>query len=180
MEKITIKVGQTGAVITETGPDGKPVTRNVTMGKNESLTAMFLGKCVSAGFGIEEAFGEIASAIMTIFEIGYIPSKDEFYELTPKQYKKYYANAELEKTDERIYMLWPKDPEHQESEDVASVLSEEQIAWFDKAKKVIKQYRRDYNKKFTTIEDELAWLVTVMPNEFSAGTKARRDLLHLV
>jgi hypothetical protein len=176
MKKVTIKIGKTGAIVTEAGADGKPAARNVTLGKNESLTALFMGKCMCAGFDIQTAFTEISAAISSIFEMGYIPEKDEFCELTPEEYKNYYT--EVEKTDDRIYMVVPKDPKHQEKE--VGVLTEEEIGWFDKAKKVMKQYRRDYNKKFDTIEDELAWLVTVLPEEFSRGTKTRRNLLHLV
>jgi hypothetical protein len=178
MEKITIKIGKTGINVIEAGPDGKPVARNVTLGKNESLTVTFIEKCMRAGFDFKAAFTEISAAFSSIFELGYIPAEDEFYELTPEQYQKYYA--ECEKTDERIYMVLPKDPRHQKTGKEADVLTEEQIGWFDKAKKVMKQYRRAYNKKFDTIEDELAWLVSVMPEDFSSGTKTRRNLLHIV
>jgi hypothetical protein len=178
MEKIIIKIDKTGVNVTEAGPDGKPVTRNVTLGKNEALTVTFIEKCMRAGFDLKVAFTEISSAFSSIFTLGYIPADDEFYELTPEQYQKYYV--ECEKTNERIYMLLPKDPRYQKTGKEVDVLTEEQIGWFDKAKKIMKQYRRDYNKEFDTIEDELAWLVTVMPADFSSGTKTRRNLLHLV
>jgi hypothetical protein len=58
-----------------------------------------------------EAIFEEIPALVKIFQMGYLPADDEFYELTPEMYQKYYA--EVEQTKERLFMLLPKNPVYQ-------------------------------------------------------------------
>ncbi|MDR3170970.1 MAG: hypothetical protein LBU17_04985 [Treponema sp.] len=175
--KITLKPNSS-VTITREGPDGQPITEEKELEGPERLFMIFLEKCIRAGFDLQQALSEIGAAITTIFQLGYIPSDDEFYELTPEQYEKYYTD--VEQTDKKIFMLLSKNPMYQSSSREFEVLTEEQIAWFDKAQKVMKQYCRDAGKTFDNLEDELTWLTTVMPPTFSDGTRFRRNLLHEV
>jgi hypothetical protein len=142
VEKIKITLNSSRSVtITREGPDGQPITEEKVLDGPEQLTMVFVEKCVRAGFDFREAFSEVDAAVTMIFQLGYIPSDDEFYELTPEQYEKY--QSDMEQTDKRIFMLLPKNPIYQTSSREVGVLTEEQISWFDKAQKVMKQYCRD-------------------------------------
>jgi hypothetical protein len=180
VENIKIVLNSGGSVtVTREGPDGKPVTEEKVLEGPERLTAIFFEKCVRAGLELREALTYMGDAVMTIFQLGYIPQDDEFYELTPEQYKKYQSEIK-HTTNEKIFMLLPKNPVFQTSSREVGILTEEQITWFDKAQRVMKQYCRDAGKTFDNLEDELTWLTTVMPPNFSDGTRFRRNLLHEV
>ncbi|MDR3300512.1 MAG: hypothetical protein LBU43_11100 [Candidatus Accumulibacter sp.] len=164
--------------VTQTGPDGESVTRYVALDEDQSLTVVFMEKCKRAGFGMSETWNEICLALQTIFKLGFIPADDELYELTSEQYQKFYA--EMGKIDGKIYMLLPKNTKYQSTSKEVGVITEQQLDWLDKAKKVIRQYCHDEKKKFKNSEDRLAWLIGVLPVAFSGGTKVRRDSIRLV
>jgi hypothetical protein len=166
--------------VIEYGPDGEPIkAEKKGINDEQRLYMVFLQKCLTSGYDLNEAMMQIARSLETIFQKGYIPSEDEYYELTPAQYAKYYA-AEGH-TDKRIFMLLPKNPMYQSTNPrEIEFLREDELTWFDKAEKVIECYCRDYGKTFATIEEKLTWLTTVMPPAFSDGTRFRRNLLHEV
>jgi hypothetical protein len=182
-EKIKIILNSTSSVtVIREGPDGQPITEEKILEGPEQLFLIFVEKCMRAGLDLREALSEVEAAVTTIFQLGYIPADDEFYELTPEQYKKYQSEikSEIKQTNQRIFMMLPKNPIYQTSSREVGILTEEQITWFDKAQKVMKQYCRDAGKTFDNLEDELTWLTTVMPLSFSDGTRFRRNLLHEV
>jgi hypothetical protein len=127
---------------------------------------------------IHEMLFELAPAITQVFQMGYLPSEDEFYELTPEQYEAFYA--QVERTEERLFMLLPKNPEFQNSSREISVVTERQISWFKRAGEVIEAYCKDSGKTFKNFEEKLAYCATMMPPVFSDGSKIRRSFLHEV
>jgi hypothetical protein len=179
-EKIKITFSRGKAFVTEKGPGGRPAVRVQKLDANQKLTVLFLEECMNAGFSLYEAWNEIDVAAITIFALGHIPEEDEWYELTAAQYLQFYAKAPEQRSDDRIYMLLPKNPVNMSSSREVGVITETQFNWIHKAKKVMNQYCHDFKKTFHTTHEELLWLTTVMPVEFSQGTKARRDLLHTV
>jgi hypothetical protein len=133
---------------------------------------------VSGNGGFYNAMFEVAPAIMQVFQMGYLPAEDEFYELTPQQYEKYYA--EVERTNERLFMLLPQDPRFQTESHEVGVVTEAQISWFKQAGEIIERYCKDSGKTFRNFDEKLAYCATVMPEVFSNGSNARRSLLHEV
>jgi hypothetical protein len=127
---------------------------------------------------IYELIFEVAPAITQVFQMGYLPSEDEFYELTPEQHEK--CCAQIGQTEERLFMLLPKNPAFQTNSREISVVTERQISWFKRAGEIIEGYCRDSGKTFKNFEEKLAYCATVMPKEFSDGSKTRRNLLHEV
>ena len=119
---------------------------------------------------------EVIPAIVQVFQLGYLPAEDEFYELTPEQYEKFYA--EVKRTNERLFMLLPKDPRFQTESREIGVVTEAQISWFKRAGEIIERYCKDSGKTFRDFDEKLSYCATVMPEVFSAGSKARRSLLH--
>jgi hypothetical protein len=133
---------------------------------------------ISGNEGFYETMFEVIPAIMQVFQMGYLPAEDEFYELTPDQYEKYYA--EVERTDERLFMLLPQNPRFQTESREIGVLTEAQISWFKRAGEIIERYCKESGKTFKDFDEKLAYCASVMPEVFSDGSKARRSLLHEV
>jgi hypothetical protein len=145
----------------------------VDTGTNQNRLVLFMEECIRAGFNLTEALEDIFYGIMEILWKGYIPAKDEFYELTAEQYIKFYATTRdgAAKSGERIFILLPKNPALQFPSQGMDTMTESRISCFFKAAKVIKQYRRDFGKIFNSIDEELSWLAAVLPAEFTDGTK---------
>jgi hypothetical protein len=170
--------------ITEVDADGNRKTRDRVAEGDAAQYIEFLEKCMRADFGLQEAIMQILNAATIIFQMGYIPSDDEFYELTPELYKKFEEqaqyNKDLDGVEGNIYMLLPKDPRYQSASREVEVVTEDQMKWFRKAEKVFEQYCIDYGKTFTNVEQRLTWLTTILPPAITAGSKYRRNQLHLV
>ena len=110
-----------------------------------------------------------------IFKLGFVPEDEELYELTPEQYEAYYATNgdEDDSSDEKIYMLLPKDA-HKYNE-VASgdvyVLTESDIELMRRAAQIIENYCKNSKKKFKNYDEKLRYCASVMPESISKGTK---------
>jgi hypothetical protein len=109
-----------------------------------------------------------------VFQLGYIPEEDEFYELTPEQYEKFYETEEND--GEKIFMLLPKDIE--KYNELASgdvfVCTEREISEFKKVDKLIDKYCKNSKKKLETFEEKLAYVAKLVPDCCIEGTKFER------
>jgi formylmethanofuran dehydrogenase subunit E len=118
------------------------------------------------------------SGVTVIFKLGFIPNDDDLYELTPEQYEHYYATAEGadEHSDEKVYMLLPKDPQKYAeiaSEDVFA-LGERDVVFIEKAAKLIEEYCAKSGKTFNSLDEKLRYCASVMPDVVSKGTQYER------
>lgn len=113
-------------------------------------------------------------AINAVFKLGFVPAKEEFYELTPEQYELYYSTNE--RTGEKIFMLLPDDP--QIYNEVASgdvfVVTEQEMSRFEGAGLTIERYCARSKKTFATFEDKLRYVAGKLPPFFTVGTKYAR------
>jgi hypothetical protein len=119
---------------------------------------------------------EVVPAITEIFNLGFLPSEDDFYGLTPEQSEG--LCTQVRQADERVFILLPKNPAFKFSLRNILVVTEYQISWFKKAGKLIEEYCRKSGQTFNTFEEKLAYCATVMPSELSAESKFRRESLH--
>ncbi|MDR1584013.1 MAG: hypothetical protein LBS55_12305 [Prevotellaceae bacterium] len=120
-----------------------------------------------------------AVLLNAVFQLGYIPKREEFYELTPEQYEKYYENEEMEEDNEKIFMLLPNDIEKYNelaSGDVFAC-SEKEISEFEDVEKLIDKYCKNSGKTFKTFEDKLCYVASVVPPCFTAGTRFEKKRL---
>jgi hypothetical protein len=121
-------------------------------------------------------FLQHALALGGIFQLGYIPAKEEFYELTPEQYERYYETEVMEEKGEKIFMLLPgnvKKYNELASGDVF-VCSEKEISMLEDLEKEIDKYCEDSGKTFETVEEKLHYLARMLPDYFTEGTKFER------
>jgi hypothetical protein len=117
-----------------------------------------------------------AVALNAVFQLGYIPAREEFYELTPEQYEKYYETEVMMEKGEKIFMLLPSDIKRYNelaSGDVF-VCSEQEISEFGKIEKLIDKYCEDSGKTFKTFEEKLYHVAQMVPDYCTKGTRFER------
>ena len=113
--------------------------------------------------------------VMIILRLGFVPEDNELYELTPDQYRSYYATTQEHRgeSDESVYMILPKDSQKYmelASEDVF-VITESDIALMKLGEKLIESYCEKSEKEFNSFEEKLRYCASVMPSVVSKGTK---------
>jgi hypothetical protein len=121
-------------------------------------------------------------AFRAVFQFGYIPKREEFYELTPEQYDKFYASAPNEPRGEKVFMLLPHDT--QKYNELAAgdvyVCRESEIVYFDGIETLLEKYCENSATKLETLEDKLYHAAKFVPDVFTEGTKyARHKLVYL-
>ncbi len=114
-------------------------------------------------------FGTTGPALMKIFKMGHIPVKEDFLELTGEQYAQFYR--EMGKTDERVYMFAPSNPQHLPDDDYneITVATESQIEGFLNAAGIIDRYCT--GKQLETDEEKLRYTASCLPDVFSKGSR---------
>jgi hypothetical protein len=119
-----------------------------------------------------------AMALHGVFQLGYIPSREEFYELTPEQYKRYYETEGkgTEKDGEKVFMLLPSDIK--KYNELASgdvfVCTEEDLSKFASIEKLIDKYCESSEETLETFEEKLSYVAKIVPDYCTKGTKFER------
>jgi hypothetical protein len=158
--------------------EGKEL-RTIPIKRESQKLLFYICAAGTLGFSAEEMWGEVLDAIISIFRLGFIPKDEEFFELTPLQYEQHYAQTG-ETTNERLYMVLPKDQTRLAERMDIGVLRETQIHAMEKAERIFNFYCRTYEKTFDDEEDKLGWLTTQFPSRVSVGTKSRRYLIRRI
>jgi hypothetical protein len=121
-------------------------------------------------------------ALRAVFQMGYIPTKEEFYELTPEQYERYYESQPNDPRGEKVFMLLPHDAQKYNEiavEDVF-VCTEHELHYFDNIEKMLDKYCKNSPTKLETIEDKLYYAARFVPDIFTDDTQfARHKLIYL-
>ena len=114
-------------------------------------------------------FGTTGSALVTIFEINYIPAKEDFLELTTEQYAQF--NEKMGKTDQRVYIFAPADPHFLPADDYneITIATESDVQGFMEAAKMIDNYCADQHLQTTT--EKLRYVASCLPDAFTKGTR---------
>jgi hypothetical protein len=114
------------------------------------------------------------AGVQVIFKLGYVPQDDEYYELTPEEYDKFYATMDTDgiSPDEKIYMLLPNDTQKYSevaAEDVF-VFTEKNISAIKQAAQLIEQYCEESGKTFKDYEEKMSFAATLLPDFVLKGT----------
>ena len=125
---------------------------------------------------IEDLFFNTAPAILAIFQLGFEPKEECFYELTNEQYEQ--LRAEGENVAEAWYMILPKEYKYLTPE--AIIATEQQKISLIKAAKVIENYCKNSGKTFYKYEDKLKYVSNLLPPIFTKESKFERRHLRLV
>jgi hypothetical protein len=128
-------------------------------------------------------FFRSAEVLRALFLLGYIPKREEFYELTPEQYERYYeTEGQGESKNQKIFMLLPHDVERYN--EIASgdvfVMTEEEISYFNDAERIVDSYCKNSDKTFNSLEEKLYYVAKFVPDVFIEGTKFERKQAQLI
>ncbi|MDR0700037.1 MAG: hypothetical protein LBG28_12625 [Tannerella sp.] len=121
-----------------------------------------------------------AEVLKIVFQLGYMPEKEEFYELTPEQYEQYYkTEGQHDSRDQKVFMLLPHDAK--KYNEIASgdvfVVTEQEMSYFDSAKHLIESYCKDSDTPFDSFEDKLYYVAKFVPDICIKGTKFEKAQL---
>jgi hypothetical protein len=116
-----------------------------------------------------------AMALNGVFRLGYIPAREEFYELTPEQYKRYYETEGkgMGDEDKKIFMLLPSDIKKYNELAAGDVFvcTEEEISKFASVEKLIDKYCENSEETFETFEEKLSYVAKIVPDYCTKGTR---------
>jgi hypothetical protein len=115
-------------------------------------------------------------AISAVFKLGFIHRKKEYYELSSKQYEKYYATEDEKPTVEEIFVLLSYDAQKYNeiaAEDV--FFTENEISGLNATEKLINRYCENSSKPLETFEDKLHYVASLL-HPFFRGTKVEIKL----
>lgn len=111
----------------------------------------------------------LMSAISVIFNMGFIPSKDEVYELSDALYVAYgRQGGDMSK---RMYTVLPKNNGFPASPNEISLMSETDVPKLMKAAEFLREYAKRGGCVSDKSEDILAFAAGRFPAHFSDGTK---------
>ena len=109
-------------------------------------------------------------AITQLMILGFMPKDDDFLELTPQQYKKFYEQNGY--TEEKVYALLPKDPRYyaESNFNELNICTESDIATLKRGWQIVENYCKESGHVFTTDQQKLMYAATKLPNVFSKDT----------
>jgi hypothetical protein len=128
-------------------------------------------------------FLKSAEALKIVFQLGYMPEKDEFYELTPEQYEQYYkTEGQHDARDRKIFMLLPHDAKkyNEIASEEVFVVTEQEMSYFDNAGRIIESYCKNSDTPFDSFEDKLYYVAKLVPDVCVEGTKFEKPRLTVV
>jgi hypothetical protein len=115
-----------------------------------------------------------AEVLKIIFQLGYIPEKEEFYELTPEQYEQYYkTEGQSDSRDQKVFMLLPHNVKkyNEIASGEARVVTEQEMSYFNNAERLIDSYCKSSDTPFDSFEDKLYYVAKLVPDICVKGTK---------
>jgi len=125
---------------------------------------------------IRELFFNNGPAISMIFQIGFEPKENRFYELTHEQYKQ--LRADGEDISEVWYMLLSKEYKQQPNETM--IVNEQQKESLLTAAKIIESYCEKTDQVFHNYDDKLSFVSNLLPPVFTSSSKFKKRYLQLV
>ena len=111
-------------------------------------------------------------ALIEIYKMGFRPKEEDFLEMTPEQYEKFY---ETEKnTGEKVYLYLPKDPKEYNaivSDSEVKVVTESDIDLFRRGWQIVENYCKKKGMANASDEEKMACAAAFLPDVFTKGTR---------
>jgi len=118
--------------------------------------------------GLREIFLELFPTITTIFQLGFIPSPDEIYELTQEQYASYQRQGgDISKP---LYSLIPKNYKYLGPTNEISLMTKEDTFKLGKAAIFLYIYAEENGCESKKSEDILKFVAKKLPSAFTKDT----------
>ncbi len=122
---------------------------------------------------------EAGPAMKMIFKLSYIPQREDFKELTPKQYQAMYAKVPADElkalSNKKVLAFLPDDAKAYNKVvsvygDDFLVVGEDEVSIFEKVSDLIESYCADSGRTFESLKDKLIYMAQTLPDVFSEGT----------
>lgn len=124
-------------------------------------------------------FFQLGPAIELIFNLNYIPQKEDFKELSPELYKELrqkVSDEEMRNLDHQKILAFM--PENEKVFDKAVevygnnylIVGDEEVALFERTANIIENYCKESGKSFKTLTDKLKYMASILPDVFSKDT----------
>ena len=126
---------------------------------------------------LREMFLKFFPAISAMFKMGFIPSPDEIYELTGKQYASYQKQGG--DVSKRLYAIIPKNYKYLASmpSNELSILTEVEVTMLGMAALFLYQYAQEGGCNSEKSDDVLRFAAERLPTAFTKGTEFERPIL---
>ena len=124
-------------------------------------------------------FFQLGPALKLIFNLTYIPRKEDFKALPPEFYKdlqQKMPSEELRDLDhQKILVFMPEDEKvFDKAVEVYGknylIVGEEEVALFERTADIIENYCKESGKSFNTLTDKLKYVASTLPDIFSEDT----------
>ena len=124
-------------------------------------------------------FFQLGPAIKLIFNLNYIPQKEDFKPLTPELYKELQQKVPAEEMrnldHQKILAFMPEDEKvFDKAVEVYGnnylIVGDEEVALFERTANVIENYCKESGKSFNTLTDKLKYVASILPDVFSKDT----------
>ena len=110
-------------------------------------------------------------ALAEIYKMGFRPKDEDFLEMTPEQYEKYYENEK--DTGEKVYLYLPKNPKEYSSivsESEVIVVTDSDIDMFRRGWQIVENYCAKRGMEHASDDEKLACAAAFLPDVFTKGT----------
>ena len=122
---------------------------------------------------LHEIFMQFIPALSVIFEMGYIPSPSEFYELTDEQYNAYQRQSGDK--NKPLYTIIPQNYKYLEPSNEISIVTKEEMSRIGKAAIFLYLYAEEGGCDSQKSEDVLRFVAERIPRCIADGTKFQRS-----
>ncbi len=118
---------------------------------------------------IFDLFFRVGPAIQAIFELGYEPKEELFYELTPEQYSQ--LEGEGKDVSKTWYTIIPKDQKY-DAPELLIIDADEKSVLMD-AVRYINSFcvKSEEKQQFSSFEEKLEYAASKLPTVFSQSSK---------
>jgi hypothetical protein len=122
---------------------------------------------------IEDLFFNTGPALSAIFQLGFKPEPEHFYELTKEQYE--HIRSKGENISGKWYMILSEEIK-QDSNEVMIVNEGEKDSLL-KAAMIIENYCKESKQTFDNYSDKLKYVANLLPPVFSANSRFKSSPL---
>jgi hypothetical protein len=112
---------------------------------------------------------ETGPAMMSVFELGFLPEENDVFEITPEMYASYESKGgDISK---KLYSIMPKDEINQGADNEVTILTEDEIPKLWKAVADIRKHAKRAGCESEDGAEILAAAASILPDVFSENSR---------
>jgi len=122
---------------------------------------------------IDDLFFKTGPALSVIFQLGFEPKPEYFYELTAEQYG--HIKAQGRDINKRWFIILSE--ENKQASDEVMIVNEQEKESLLNAAIVIENYCAESNRDFDNYSDKLEYVASLLPRVFTKNSKYGKNHL---